>query len=131
MIDRRSEEAARYRRLYKSARWRGKGGRRALHLNVEPVCRMCKARGIINDGSRTMAGDIQTDARRRFLVVDHIEPHRGDERLFFEGSLQTLCPDHHDSIKQAQEARGFSCEVGLDGWPLDAQHPANRRAPRR
>lgn len=125
-MDRRSDEAAAYRRLYKTARWRGKRGRRAQHLNVEPLCRMCKARGIINDGSRTMSGEVQQDPRRRFLVVDHIEPHRGDEARFFQGALQTLCPDHHDVVKQSQEVRGFSVEVGADGWPVDHGHPANR-----
>jgi 5-methylcytosine-specific restriction protein A len=38
------------------------------------------------------------------LVCDHIIPHRGDERLFWdETNLQTLCKACHDSIKQREE----------------------------
>lgn len=37
-------------------------------------------------------------------VCDHIKPHRGDERLFWdEANLQTLCKPCHDTIKQAEE----------------------------
>ncbi|MBA5779484.1 HNH endonuclease [Stappia sp. F7233] len=121
--DHRSEDAQEYRALYKTARWRK---RRAAHLAVEPLCRMCQARGLLNDGSRTMEGKPQTNARRRFLVADHVEPHKGDRYKFFFGKLQTLCPDHHDVVKQGEESRGFSVEVGLDGWPIDINHPANR-----
>lgn len=111
-------------RLYKTARWRS--GRLA-HLRGEPICRMCQLRGIVNDGSRTAAGEIQMNLRRRFLVVDHVIPHRGDLVLFWDASnWQTLCPDHHDVVKQREEVRGFSNARGSDGWPLDPQHPANR-----
>lgn len=38
------------------------------------------------------------------LVCDHIKPHRGDERLFWdETNLQTLCKACHDTIKQREE----------------------------
>lgn len=37
-------------------------------------------------------------------VVDHTEPHRGDERLFWdESNLQTVSKAYHDSEKQKQE----------------------------
>lgn len=37
-------------------------------------------------------------------VVDHIRPHRGDERLFFDpANLQTVSKIYHDSEKQKQE----------------------------
>lgn len=127
MIDRRSEEAALYRGWYKLARWCGKHGRRAQQLSQEPLCRFCLARGILNDGSLTMAGQFQSNPRRRHLVADHVQPHKGDTVLFWEGELQTLCPDHHDSVKQVEELQGFSSEVGADGWPVDPNHPANRR----
>lgn len=111
-------------RLYKTARWRH--GRLA-HLAIEPVCRYCRQAGILNDGSRTAAGGAQTSKRRRFLVVDHIVPHRGDLDLFWDrANWQTLCPDHHDIVKQREELRGFSNVRGADGWPLDPDHPANR-----
>ena len=73
-----------------------------------------------------MAGEPQPDPRRRHLVADHVVPHKGDPVLFWEGELQTLCPDHHDSTKQQAEVRGFSVERGADGWPVDPNHPANR-----
>lgn len=38
------------------------------------------------------------------LVADHVRPHRGDARLFWdEGNLQTLCKPCHDSKKQRAE----------------------------
>ncbi|WP_370267435.1 HNH endonuclease signature motif containing protein [Nioella sp.] len=111
-------------KLYRTAGWRRA---RAAHLGVEPVCRLCRAAGILNDGSLTVAGETQRDGRRRFLVVDHIVPHRGDLALFWDpGNWQTLCPDHHDITKQRDEQRGFSNARGADGWPLDPRHPANR-----
>ncbi|SMO63957.1 HNH endonuclease signature motif containing protein [Paracoccus laeviglucosivorans] len=110
--------------LYKTARWR-KG--RLAHLRAEPLCRLCRQRGLLNDGSLTLAGDSQSNRRRRFLVVDHIVPHRGDLDLFWDTTnWQTLCPDHHDIIKQREEVRGYSNERGPDGWPIDPAHPANR-----
>jgi 5-methylcytosine-specific restriction protein A len=37
-------------------------------------------------------------------LCDHIEPHRGDDRLFWdENNLQTLCKGCHDEVKQAEE----------------------------
>ena len=40
------------------------------------------------------------------LVADHREPHRGDERLFWdEGNLQTLCKPCHDGPKALAEGR--------------------------
>lgn len=113
--------------FYKLARWCGLHGLRRAHLGREPVCRYCRQAGVTNDGSLTAAGEAQPDRRRRFLVVDHIVPHRGDPALFWDGTnLQTLCPDHHDVVKQREEVRGFSNARGPDGWPLDPQHPANR-----
>ena len=54
---------------------------RLTHLKREPICRVCKALGIINDKN---------------LDVDHIVPHRNDyERMWDMGNLQTLCKVHH------------------------------------
>lgn len=123
-MDQRSPAAHEYRHLYKTARWQRV---RAAHLVEEPLCRMCMARGLINDGSRKPDGSYQTEPRRRFLVCDHVEPHRGDVDRFYGGPFQTLCPDDHDKRKQAEELRGFANDVGLDGWPIDPAHPVNRR----
>lgn len=114
-----------YHHLYKKSAWRRR--LRPHHLEMEPLCRACLRRGIVNDGSLTAAGKPQPNPRRRFLVVDHLIPHRGDEALFFDPSnLQTLCPEDHDQNKQRLEARGYSEERGPDGWPIDPRHPANR-----
>lgn len=46
----------------------------------------------------------RTEADTSRLVADHIVPHRGDERLFWdENNLQCLCKNCHDSVKQAEE----------------------------
>ena len=93
---------------------------------AEPLCRMCLAAGLLNDGGLTAGGEEQRNAKRRHLVCDHIVPHRGDVAAFWRGPFQTLCPDHHDRAKQIEETKGFSVAVGGDGWPIDPGHPANR-----
>nr|WP_281492405.1 HNH endonuclease [Wohlfahrtiimonas chitiniclastica] len=40
-------------------------------------------------------------------VVDHIEPHRGDQALFWDrNNWQSLCSSCHSSIKQKEENKG-------------------------
>lgn len=40
-------------------------------------------------------------------ICDHIEPHRGNKRMFFDFSnTQTLCKPCHDGEKQRQENAG-------------------------
>jgi hypothetical protein len=119
-----SPEAKARRRFYCSAEWKRI---RREHLASEPLCRMCLAAGIVNDGTLTMGGQVQRDARRRFVVVDHITPWRGDLEAARRGPFQTLCPDHHDKAKQVEDLRGYSPKVGADGWPVDNRHPANAK----
>lgn len=86
--------------------------RRRVFLLNHPLCRFCEEQGRVNPAT----------------VVDHIEPHRGNADLFWdEGNWQGLCKHHHDSAKQRQEKRGYSPAVGVDGWPLDDQHPVNNK----
>ena len=67
---------------------------------------------------------VQTPA----CVVDHIIPHRGDSKLFWNRrNWQSLCNPHHVSAKQRDEARGYVSGVNVSGRPLDPQHPWNRR----
>lgn len=124
LSDKRSDEAEAYRKLYAQAAWRK--GRRAHQLAVQPVCERCLAGGLVNDGTMRADGSVEPNRRRHFLVADHVEPHKGDLYKFWHGALQTLCPDHHDRVKQSEERRGYSTEIGLDGWPVDPQHPARR-----
>lgn len=110
----RSAEAQAYRYLYNSAAWKGPSGRRLTQLAKEPLCRMCKAAGRITAAT----------------VADHIIPHRGDERLFYEGELQSLCDAApwrcHSSRKQKIEALGYEPGSDNKGRPVDTAHPWNR-----
>nr|WP_155138256.1 HNH endonuclease signature motif containing protein [Roseibium sp. RKSG952] len=84
---------------------------RRQQLATEPLCTKCQSEG------RVVAA----------TVADHIKPHRGDEALFWDaGNLQSLCTHHHNSWKQSLERRGYSLDIGSDGWPVDPAHPANR-----
>jgi 5-methylcytosine-specific restriction protein A len=64
---------------------------RATHLEGEPLCRHCMARG------KTTAA----------TEVDHITPHRGDWSLFWDRlNWQSLCKACH-SRKTAKENGGY------------------------
>src|SRR5262245_30216164 len=94
-----------WNKWYDSARWI----KRARHqLQIEPFCRMCA-----KDGLAVAAN-----------VADHIEPHGGDPLKFWVGDLQSLCFHHHNSEKRLVEGRGYSNKIGLDGRPIDPQHPS-------
>ncbi|UGY23196.1 HNH endonuclease [Bradyrhizobium septentrionale] len=73
---------------YKLARWQ------ALRLRIFLRDRYtCRRKG---------CGRVEPNTS--LLVCDHVIPHRGDERLFWDdGNLQTLCKACHDSAKQAEE----------------------------
>ena len=63
---------------------------RIRFLVQHPLCVMCEAEG------RTTAA----------TVVDHIVPHRGDDKLFWDANNhQALCKPHHDGAKQREEAQ--------------------------
>lgn len=105
----RTEEAHKWRTLYKDKRWCGPHGLRQKRLRSDPYCVMCLNRqGILTPAT----------------VVDHIKEHKGNRKLFFDyDNTQSLCKLHHDSTKQSEERRGFSTAVGTDGWPIDCNHP--------
>lgn len=88
--DKRSADAAAYRRLYKTAAWQRL---RSAHIAKEPMCVECAARGIV----------------RAVAIVDHKRPHQGDTALFYDSAnLVSLCKPHHDVIKQREEvAAGY------------------------
>ena len=59
-------------------------------------------------------------------VVDHIKPHRGDWKLFWDVSnWQALCKRCHDSHKQRQENGGYVGGCDVNGMPVDPMHPWN------
>lgn len=78
----------RAKRLYRQKMtWRQM---RARHVKRQPFCVECAKAGI----------------RKPVDEVDHIVPHRGNTRLFFDpNNLQSLCKPHH-SAKTALEV-GF------------------------
>ena len=86
---------------------------RARFLQAHPLCRMCKARGIVEPAT----------------VLDHIKPWKSgeteaeQERLFWDQSnWQGLCRTDHDAVKQALEKSGFLRGSTLQGLPLDPRH---------
>lgn len=63
---------------------------RAVFLQEHPLCEFCE-----RDGHVVVA-----------TVVDHKEPHRGDQTLFWRRSnWAALCASCHSGEKQRQEAR--------------------------
>lgn len=61
---------------------------RGEHLYENPLCGMCEAIGIV----------------RVATVVDHIDPHRGNQDVFWNRARwQSLCAHHHSADKQRQE----------------------------
>ena len=98
-----------WRKWYALQRWR----RRAKHrLRLEPLCAACLKRGRITPAT----------------IADHDPPHRGDWNAFRLGPLQSLCVDCHKG-KWAEDARGYRCDIGDDGLPVDPKHPFNVRTP--
>jgi len=107
--DRRSPEAAAYRKLYRTARWQHL---RLDQLRREPLCEMCRDQG------RTVAAE----------VVNHRRPHRGDLGLFFDPcNIQSLCAPCHDGPVQSTERTGIVKGCDAAGRPSDPAHPWNRR----
>jgi hypothetical protein len=90
--------------LYRTARWQAL---RKAQLRSHPLCERC-----LNESRIVPA-----------TVAHHRIPHKGDERLFFEGELVSSCKPHHDSIEQSIERRGYDKTIGVDGWPVDPSHP--------
>jgi hypothetical protein len=100
-----------WQKLYDNPRWRARSKQQLRH---HPLCAFC-----LQEGHVTQA-----------KVADHVIAHHGDQHLFFYGALQSLCWPHHNSTKQQVEQIGYSKDIGLDGWPIDANHPANRPSPK-
>jgi hypothetical protein len=96
-----------WRDWYQLEAWRR---RRRLQLQAEPLCRMCLEHGITKPAT----------------IADHIRKHGGEFTRFMTDPLQSLCGHCHNSHKRKIELRGYSDEIGVDGWPVDPRHPANR-----
>ena len=90
---------------------------RAAYLRKHPLCRECEAQG-------------------RFVpatVVDHIKPHKGDMKIFWDSAnWQPLCKQCHDR-KTAREDGAFGNAPKIPGCtaaglPADPGHPWNQEA---
>ena len=80
---------------------------RASVLAGEPLCRMCQARGVIEQA---------TD-------VDHISGDPSDNSM---GNLQPLCHACHSLKTAADHGKDVYLGCDVNGMPLDPNHPWNR-----
>lgn len=104
------EPAVKYKKLYKTKRWRNSSKNFRL---AHPICVFCGAPG---------------------EVVDHIIPHKGNRALFFDPrNWQTLCKRCHDSAKYRMElgqvpGKDFVIDNKSDddGLPTSSNHPWNK-----
>lgn len=75
-----------FKKLYNS-RWRKL---RKEFLKEHPLCEACKEHGVIKAAT----------------VVDHVVPHKGNERLFWdESNWQALCKSCHDRKTAKEDGR--------------------------
>jgi len=92
-----------------SARARGYNARwdrvAARFKQTYPLCRGCEA----------------IDRVEATAVVDHIEPHRGDQGLFWApDNWQPLCRFHHDAVKRRLEHEWQSGRLRRDQLAIDS-----------
>jgi len=104
--DPRSDDALRYRKLYKTARWQAI---RRDQLQRHPLCEACAKRNRITPA--TVCNHLDKDSK----ATD-----------FFRGPFSSSCAPCHDAGEQKAESAGFSGEADADGWPISPLHPSNR-----
>ena len=96
---------------YHGARWRRL---RAAFLAQHPLCQCPRCK----EGALRIT---------KAEVVDHVRPHKGDMRLFWDwNNLQALAKQCHDSWKQQLETSGTVAGCDESGMPLDPNHPWNK-----
>ena len=96
------------KRFYDSRRWRKSA---KSYLAEHPFCALCE-----RQGRDTLA-----------VLVDHINPHEENYDLFWDrDNWQGLCASCHSGIKRLADNHGYSPACGVDGLPLDTNHPYNR-----
>lgn len=84
---------------------------RAGYLRSHPLCVYClrdpayaAIRGMVPSTAILRCAELGL-ASPVASVVDHIEPHRGDQALFWDkANWQSLCSTHHSADKQREEA---------------------------
>ena len=80
--------------------------RRAHQLRIEPLCCLYEAEGRVTGAT----------------IADHHPAHGGDYTAFVRGPLRSLCAPCHDQL-QGFKHKGYSSEIGADGYPTDPRHP--------
>ncbi len=112
--DRQRRQANEWRAWYASARWRDLRTK-ALKRDMF-TCQRCGCLLVTTNRHHPHAA-----------VVNHKTPHRGNAKLFFDlKNLEAVCKTDHDALIQREEARGYAIGSGLDGMPVDPNHPWNR-----
>jgi 5-methylcytosine-specific restriction endonuclease McrA len=85
---------------------------RAGYLLSHPFCAYCLREVGISYEQEAVAIGLQCTQVGIGLpyaqVVDHVTPHRGDMKLFWDKTnWQSLCQTHHSRDKQREEANGY------------------------
>ncbi|MCO7739192.1 HNH endonuclease [Brucella intermedia] len=100
MTDSRSAEAKKYRRHYKSAKWKRI---REAQLQMQPLCEYC----------------LQSEIVEPATVVHHGEGgHKGDEKRFWTGPFVSLCKACHDRDGQREDLGQTVIRFDAEGWPI-------------
>jgi 5-methylcytosine-specific restriction protein A len=71
---------------------------REAQLSAHPLCAMCLEAEIVEEAK----------------VCDHVEPHRGDETLFWSGPFQSLCEACHNGRKQREEHASMRKRININ-----------------
>lgn len=111
------EGRRKYAHLYTDPMWKRL---RKLHLAKHPSCQCehCKGEG------KPLKDRVGVPDHER-AIVDHIRPHKGRRKLFFDrDNLQTMSKECHDKFKQSEERGGAGFKAGCDetGQPLSREH---------
>lgn len=106
------QSSSSYKQLYKTKTWK--------HMRQKVLLRDNFTCQVENCGRSLRKGRTEGAA----AVVHHKIAHKGDPILFFdENNLISTCKQCHDGPLAKAEGRGYSSDIGLDGWPTDQQHP--------
>lgn len=97
--DNRTAEAAAYRKLYGTARWKRT---RLRKLAEQPLCEWCLEREEVTEATE----------------VHHADAHRGDVDKFWSGPFVSTCKPCHASRGQLEDHGKTVVRFGADGWPL-------------
>lgn len=98
-----------YRAYYSTPQWKAT---RKRQLSLFPLCAPCNERGVVT-------------AATVCHHVDASSKHSWDS--FFAGPFMSSCKPCHDQLGQIEDKRGYSPQVGSDGYPTDSRHPFNRQ----